>query len=45
MGKKFLITIITIFSLIATPSFGWWDYGHMSVAQVAYERLAPEVRD
>jgi hypothetical protein len=24
--------------------YGWWDLGHMAVAQIAYEELTPEVR-
>jgi hypothetical protein len=37
--------LLAILALLPTSVFAWNDYGHMSVAYVAYQKLAPQVRD
>ena len=37
---KFLILV-----LLHSSVFAWWDAGHMAIAQIAYERLEPKVKN
>jgi len=44
--QRYLITLIlSTILLFQTPVLAWNNYGHMSVAYVAYQRLTPQVRD
>jgi len=46
MGRKVLATIMAVFAIEcgATLAYGWNDFGHMTVAYVAYQRLTPATR-
>lgn len=37
--------IYSLCILFNCPLTGWWDAGHLAVAQIAYEELQPEVKD
>jgi hypothetical protein len=46
--KKCLVRIaslVLLTNVVAVPSFGWGNGGHMVVASVAYQNLTPQVRD
>jgi len=40
---RYLITLTIV--LFQTPVLAWNNYGHMSVAYIAYQKLTPQVRD
>jgi S1/P1 Nuclease len=33
-----------VFALASQPAYAWWDEGHMQIAAVAYDQLAPDIR-
>ena len=43
MLYKSLITMC-FWGVAASPAHAWWETGHMTVAQIAYEELSPQVR-
>jgi hypothetical protein len=45
---RLAIMISSLLSLVALPlnsALAWWDEGHMQIADVAYKRLDPAVKD
>lgn len=42
---KSLVFFIALFCFNSFPLWGWWDQGHMAIAQIAYEELEPSVRE
>ena len=43
MLYKGLMTLC-FWGAVMTPAQAWWETGHMTVAQIAYEELSPSVR-
>jgi hypothetical protein len=41
---KRLLAFALFALLLPSPAFAWWDYGHKSVATIAYARLDPQAR-
>jgi hypothetical protein len=41
---KRLLAFLAVFSLLASPALAWWDYGHKSVATIAFAQLKPETK-
>lgn len=41
---KRLLPLFAFLMLIPTPAAAWWEYGHMSVASVAWQEMKPETR-
>ena len=41
---KRLLPLFALLTLIPTPAAAWWEYGHMSVASVAWQEMKPETR-
>lgn len=39
---RFLVSVILL--VLATPANAWWDYGHRTIATIAWINVAPETR-
>lgn len=46
MIRKFLVLFAALigFGATATPAFAFWEYGHETVAAIAYKNVTPQVR-
>jgi hypothetical protein len=42
MSKRFIAALLII--LVASPALAWWDYGHKTVASIAWDHVKPETR-
>jgi hypothetical protein len=41
-----LIAFALVWILVSSvPSYGWFNFGHMAVAYVAYQQLTPQKKD
>lgn len=38
------LTTLCFWGAVITPAQAWWETGHMTVAQIAYEELSPKAR-
>jgi hypothetical protein len=41
---KRLLVFLALVILLPSPAFAWWDYGHKSVATIAYAELTPQAK-
>jgi hypothetical protein len=41
---KRLFAFLAFALLLPSPAFAWWDYGHKSVATIAYAELTPQAK-
>jgi S1/P1 Nuclease len=42
MNKRLLAALLLIFA--ATPALAWWDFGHKTVATIAWDHVKPQTR-
>jgi hypothetical protein len=42
MNKRLLAALLLV--LAAAPAFAWWDYGHKTVASIAWDTVKPQTR-
>jgi hypothetical protein len=41
---KRILAFLAFAMLLPSPAFAWWDYGHKSVATIAYAELTPQAK-
>ena len=39
------VIALALFSLLVTPAYAWNDFGHMTIAYLAYQKLTPAARE
>ena len=44
MFKRLLAGLAAALTLISTPAYSYWEYGHESVANIAWQQMRPETR-
>ena len=44
MFKRLLAGLAVALTLISTPAYSYWEYGHESVANIAWQQMRPETR-
>ncbi len=44
MIRTLLAAVTLLASLIATPALAYWEYGHETIASIAYKNVKPETR-
>lgn len=42
--KRLLLALSALLTLIATPASAYWEYGHETVASIAYRNVKPQTR-
>ena len=38
------LLVVLLFALASTPAFAWWEYGHETVARIAWLEVSPRTR-
>jgi hypothetical protein len=44
MNKRLIALILTLTLTLASPAFAWWDYGHKTIATIAWGNVKPQTR-
>ena len=44
MFKRLLLGLAAALALIAAPASAYWEYGHESVARIAWQQMRPDTR-
>lgn len=42
--KRLIVALAALLALTATPALGYWEYGHETIASIAYRNVKPETR-
>jgi len=44
MIRRLLLPLLLLLALAPAPAFAWWEYGHETVARIAYLNVSPRTR-
>jgi S1/P1 Nuclease len=44
MGMNRRLIALLLIVTLATPALGWWDYGHKTIATIAWDNVKPQTR-